>query len=215
MWLEVEDYRRFVISILLFYLSPTIILQQGIYQNGMKIGKWEINSKHKIIGGGNYNEKGQKFGQWIEIDEKKYWEYCQLLYFGNYQDGIKVGIWETHFCLFTNDIRTIGNGTYDENGIKVGQWTEVSETFWEKSQVIYKGQYENGIKSGRWNEYFCENKQNQLIGGGMYDQNGVKFGRWIEMHEYFSSQLQIIYVGTYSNGIKDQEFKQKKLQNFR
>ncbi|CAD8130674.1 unnamed protein product [Paramecium sonneborni] len=59
MWLEVEDYR-----------SPTIILQQGIYQNGMKIGKWEINSQHKIIGGGNYNEKGQNLDNRLRLMKK-------------------------------------------------------------------------------------------------------------------------------------------------
>ncbi|CAD8118272.1 unnamed protein product [Paramecium primaurelia] len=98
--------------------------------------------------------------------------------------------------------------------MKIGQWTELSETFCQASLVVYKGQYLNGIKCGEWNAFFTTNveKQYKLIGGGQFDRNGVKFGKWIDLHENFQYDEQVIYIGQYQDGIKEQEFYQKKLQ---
>ncbi|CAD8116042.1 unnamed protein product [Paramecium sonneborni] len=209
------------------YFSPTIIFQQGIYNNGMKIGKWEIKSQKNIIGGGNYNERGLKFGQWVEMYDK-YWELDNQYKFN------QVLLSDVSWKLLRRDQnRIMGNsfsliewyqiyvknqffifrdyGRYDKNGMKEGLWTELSETFWDKSQIFYKGKYKNGIKCEKWNAYYYFNKRYELIDGDWLYKKEGKFGEWIVWQE-FSSYLYIIYVGTYSNVVKKEEFSQQKFQ---
>ncbi|CAD8118130.1 unnamed protein product [Paramecium primaurelia] len=148
-----------------------------------------------LRGGGNYNDRGLKFGQWIEIYDK-FWDYCKVLFVGNYKEGIKIGDWEVHFYQQDNNSLKIGKGTYNDLGMKTGYWTEPSETFWEKFQVIYEGQYSNGIKSGKWNAFFT---------GHLHNRNGIKIKKWMDLYENYLEQP--IYVGKYQDGIIMQEFK--------
>ncbi|CAD8169911.1 unnamed protein product [Paramecium pentaurelia] len=186
-WVEAEDYS-----------SLSKITQKGRYVNGNKEGQWQINLNNQKIGGGNYNDRGLKFGQWIEIYDK-FWDYCKVLFVGNYKEGIKIGDWEVHFYQQDNNSLKIGKGTYNDLGMKTGQWTELSETFWEKFQVIYEGQYSNGIKSGKWNAFFT---------GHLHNRNGIKIQKWMDLYENYLEQP--IYVGKYQDGIIMQEFKQIK-----
>lgn len=49
-----------------------------------------------------------------------------------------------------------GGGTYDGkcNQIKQGRWIELSDEFYNDSQVFYDGQYSNGKKVDRWDILF-------------------------------------------------------------
>ncbi|CAD8108647.1 unnamed protein product [Paramecium sonneborni] len=152
----------------------TQVTYNGQYKNGNKVGKWDILFEEEVIGGVTYDEKGE------------------LLYNGNYKNGNKPGRW---------DIEHDG-GSYDEQGegIKLGKWIELSDSFKSGSEVIYKGEYKNGVKVGRWNIKYREKK----IGGGSYDEKGqgINIGNWIEVIDGFSFGSEITYDGQYKNGIK-------------
>ncbi|CAD8124902.1 unnamed protein product [Paramecium sonneborni] len=86
-WIELGDQ----------FLELSSITQIGEYRQGLKIDKWEIYKKdyskrinHKV-GGGTFNEQGQKTGYWIQLDEKFY--YTKNMVQGEYIDGRKIGKW--------------------------------------------------------------------------------------------------------------------------
>ncbi|CAD8215573.1 unnamed protein product [Paramecium octaurelia] len=91
------------------------VYYKGEYQNGKKVGYWENffrrqsesfqkwqNLFYKVLnqfknlrdsGGGSYDEKGIKFGYWIDFPEGFSWS---KIYEGEYQNGKKVGRWSEH-----------------------------------------------------------------------------------------------------------------------
>ncbi|CAD8122024.1 unnamed protein product [Paramecium sonneborni] len=178
----------------------------------MKVGRWDISYyKYKEkefhqIGGGLYDQEGEKIGKWVELDER----FCnpkQVTYGGEYKKGIKVGKWEICFKGFesNSEYQQIGGGSYDEEGEKIGKWVELDESFCNPKQVTYSGEYKKVIKEGRWDIWFKgtnRNSEYQQIGGGSYDQEGEKIGEWIELDEKFCNPKQITYVGEYKKGIK-------------
>ncbi|CAD8213095.1 unnamed protein product [Paramecium pentaurelia] len=84
----------------------------GQYQNGYKIGIWNISSSEysqdlcKQIGIGWYDERGSKHGKWVELDENSA-RYkminlylnseSQITYQGEYNNGQKVGLWNLYW----------------------------------------------------------------------------------------------------------------------
>ncbi|CAD8130904.1 unnamed protein product [Paramecium sonneborni] len=90
-WVELNhDYRK-----------CSQVTHIGKYQNGKKIGIWDIywkyHSNHRI-GGGSYVDlqktRGQSFKNkwWIELSDKfNYW--LKIFYEGQYNQGKKIGIW--------------------------------------------------------------------------------------------------------------------------
>ncbi|CAD8057991.1 unnamed protein product [Paramecium sonneborni] len=76
----------------------------GEYNQGIKQGTWDIyfreNGEDKLnvkIGGGDYDEKGQKIGKWIEQKDGFYYsDYINNKYIimGEYQNGVKLGQWK-------------------------------------------------------------------------------------------------------------------------
>ncbi|CAD8172849.1 unnamed protein product [Paramecium pentaurelia] len=143
--------------------------------------------------------------------------YCQIIYIGQYFEGIKQGRWDIKFKykeVNLKDYGKIGGGMYDKNGRQNGMWIDVDETFSNQSQVSYQGEYNEGIKIGKWDYVLNRNNKNKLdiFGGGFYDQDGKKKGKWINFHTKFSkylnknfikiSDFQVIYLGEYKNGIK-------------
>ncbi|CAD8211287.1 unnamed protein product [Paramecium pentaurelia] len=141
------------------------IIQYGLYQNGKRVGRWDIKYMDNQIGGGLYDQegKGVKIGQWIDISDGFKLD-SQITYIGQYnKQGKKVGKWEIKL-YGANDMDeedydeiqglniTIGDGLYDQEGQgnKIGQWIDISYGFEINSQVIYNGQYQNGKKIGRW-----------------------------------------------------------------
>ncbi|CAK74581.1 unnamed protein product (macronuclear) [Paramecium tetraurelia] len=160
-----------------------------------------------FCGGGWYSSDFQKNGKWVELSET-FWNQSQVTYNGEYKGGKKVNKWDT----IINGKQIIGGGFYNTSGsIKIGKWIEVSDGFWEKSQITYVGEYQNGKKVGRWDFFYKSNSgdyTNELVGGGSYDDDdkqegvGVKIGKWIELNDGFQEKSYVILVGQYKHGEK-------------
>ncbi|CAD8190128.1 unnamed protein product [Paramecium octaurelia] len=62
------------------YWTKAKVYEIGEYQNNLKKGMWIYLYENKKIGGGSYDELGQKNGKWRDLSDI-YWEYCvdQLL----------------------------------------------------------------------------------------------------------------------------------------
>ncbi|CAK66083.1 unnamed protein product (macronuclear) [Paramecium tetraurelia] len=114
----------------------------GEYRNGRKVNKWDIylkqNGKNEYIGGGLYDDQESenlgpvKQGKWIELDDR-FQEYqdqmlfirdCRATHQGEYSNNKKFGRWDSYFSNYQ-----IGGGLYNENGVKEGFWSQLSESF--------------------------------------------------------------------------------------
>ncbi|CAD8154806.1 unnamed protein product [Paramecium octaurelia] len=171
------------------YISE--ITSKGKYKNGKKIGNWNLFFLDKQIGGGEYNEKSLKNGNWIEVDD--FWVFCESSLQGEYLNGIKIGKW-----IIKWEGKQLGGGQYDENNLKNGKWIELSQAFYEDSQVTHAGLYQNGKKVGRWNIYY----NNKKIGGGSFDECCLKHGKWIDLIDNFHCDKEVTVQGEYLNGRK-------------
>ncbi|CAD8121354.1 unnamed protein product [Paramecium sonneborni] len=168
-------------------------LQDFSNQSTQNLANQEIQYKYK------------KKGRWQELHEL-FSQEQQVTYIGNYEQGRKVGEWQTY--LFKN---LIGKEFYNEEGLKHGQWSEVYFINNEKSIITFNGEYKKGEKIGLWNIL----DQKNLIGGGKYDNDGLKKGQWKELFEQYSQKAQVTYSGEYKNGKKvgDWIIENKKSQN--
>ncbi|CAD8124901.1 unnamed protein product [Paramecium sonneborni] len=180
LWYELSDK----------FWSNNQVIYYGEYKNNCKIGKWDIlwrlNQYCEFIriGGGSYKQvQGQKQGKWIELNDQ-FSNENQITFQGEYQNGMKIGHWET---LFQN--QQIGGGLFNEqNGLKKGKWIELDDNFQSISQVTYCGEYNNGKKFGKWKIFQndLQKKKKDLIGGGQYfELKGFKTGLWIDIIENF------------------------------
>ncbi|CAK79895.1 unnamed protein product (macronuclear) [Paramecium tetraurelia] len=218
----------------------------GKYRDGKKVDRWDAffkqqgeNNKFNLIGGGVYsstivNDSTVKNGRWIEMNDTL-WEQSLVTLEGEYQNGIKVGIWKSYFkdviaqkkeqmqdgyllCFLTR-----GGGEYiierDGDSQKTGRWIELSSGFRWSDQVTFNGQYLNGKKFGKWDMFNknggLQKSQFECIGGGSYDIKqinsvlsiSIKSGYWIEFEDKFWHQSEILFVGEYINGLKVGEWK--------
>ncbi|CAD8181137.1 unnamed protein product [Paramecium pentaurelia] len=185
------------------YSSHSKSYESGEYQNDKRSGMWIYIYDNNIIGGGKYNEQGQKSGKWIELSDSFNCN-SQLTYYGEYKGGKKVGRWDIKYK--NEPIGKNGGGLYNEGGqgIKIGSWVEVDDNFNDSSEITHNGKYKNGQKIGRWDIHLnCQGLIKQ-IGGGLYDErgDGHKVGKWIELSEGFYKTYQIIFNGNYQNGKK-------------
>ncbi|CAD8173460.1 unnamed protein product [Paramecium octaurelia] len=199
------------------------ITYSGEYKNNKKVDKWEIKYRFscvyqlECIGGGSYNQEGIKNGLWIDLidnfyrynsnfNQFQYLSLRQVTFNGEYQNGKKVGRWDTYFrieSLFQSQFQLIGGGSYDETGIKNGNWIEPSNNFYKYSQVTYEGEYQNGKKINQWVTRYKQKDQLDFICGGEYDAVGsIKKGFWVELSDEFRQDNQIVYQGIYHNGKK-------------
>ncbi|CAD8149934.1 unnamed protein product [Paramecium pentaurelia] len=190
-----------------FYYDSQVTYN-GTYKKGKKLGQWDISYANKKIGGGYYDEVGDetKVGQWVEISDG-FFGSSQVTFTGEYKSGKKIGKWDTWFEYIGNEI--IGGGCYSDagDGIKFGNWVEISEGFYLDSKVTYIGQYKNGKKFSRWDIWYKKNygdQKNEMIGGGYYDDEGcgIKLGNWVEISEEFFSSSQVKHSGVYKNDKK-------------
>ncbi|CAD8158522.1 unnamed protein product [Paramecium pentaurelia] len=76
-----------------------------------------------------------------------------------YENGKKNGKWEFFLKLDKNE-RQLGEGVYDENQLKNGQWIDLYENFKIHSQVRYKGKYQ---KSKKQDNRHCQRLKQQLV----------------------------------------------------
>ncbi|CAD8123139.1 unnamed protein product [Paramecium sonneborni] len=196
-WIELDDG---------FYEKKQVTYK-GVYKNGIKVGRWNAFwiSEFQMLGGGCYDEQGEgiKIGKWIDLDDG-FNEKKQVFYKGEYQNGSKVGRWNT---ILISGI--ICGGCYDNKGneIKIGKWIDLDEAFNEQKQVIYDGEYMNGKKVGRWKTYLISARQTgggcyDEQGGGCYDEQGGKIGKWIDLCDVYQRKQQVFYAGEYKNDKK-------------
>ncbi|CAD8137791.1 unnamed protein product [Paramecium octaurelia] len=200
--------------------SPFIF--SGEFRNRKKVGRWDTfyrqytQNPYLLIGGGEYQEvdedNSRKIGMWAELNEGFYGQ-AQVIYNGEYKNGNKIGIWVISYRK--NEVekfKQIGGGMYVEmeklGSVKFGNWIDLSERFYNGSQVIYKGDYLDGNKIGRWNSLYRRDEQDkfEMIGGGQYDVikeiGSIKIGSWIELSDGFFCEAQLIYSGEYENNNK-------------
>ncbi|CAD8087939.1 unnamed protein product [Paramecium primaurelia] len=178
-------------------------------QNSLKVDRWTADWNNETIQevGGYYSQCGQKQGLWKDLS-KNYWRQ-------NLHKFLKWGstliIKEAEFGGISTKIVKCG-GSYDEQGEKNGKWLELSDNFWNQSQVIYEGEYKSGKKFGLWNVLYIGNGQRQLkqIACGLYNQiqdkdeivDSIKVGKWIELNDRFWDLAQVLLIGDYKNGRK-------------
>ncbi|CAD8211455.1 unnamed protein product [Paramecium pentaurelia] len=121
-------------------------------ENNQKIGRWTATWKEENLKnvGGQYSEDGKKQGLWKEII-KNFCNHAKVFEVGEYMNGFRKAIWSYLY----ND-KEIGGGSYDieGNGIKIGRWIQLSDDFFQQSQVTYNGEFQNGKKIGRWDILF-------------------------------------------------------------
>ncbi|CAD8198006.1 unnamed protein product [Paramecium octaurelia] len=189
------------------YCSHGQVYEVGEYLDDQKIGLWRSIFEDEVIGYGQYDKQSNKIGKWTEITNN-FWELNQVTFCGEYQNGKKIGKWDTYLRIKGQDqlFEHLGGGSYDENGDgqKIGMWIELSDEFYEDNQVSFKGEYQKDAKIGRWNTYLKFDGNNEVIGGGVYDQQerNQKVGKWIELCEGFNEKSQIIIEGEYRKGVK-------------
>ncbi|CAD8085729.1 unnamed protein product [Paramecium primaurelia] len=182
------------------YHEGNKVILNGEYLEGQKVKKWNIVLKGTQIGGGYYNEIGEKDGNWIEL-HNNFNENNQIIEQGQYKNGQRIGQWD-----FKQDGKIIGGGQYSLIGNKDGIWTELHNYYSKDNLICYQGQYQNGKKCNKWKILYKSEEESyqEIIGGGNYSENEIKIGGWIELHEYFSNFGQVVYEGIYSNGKKNQ-----------
>ncbi|CAD8188487.1 unnamed protein product [Paramecium pentaurelia] len=175
------------------------VFYKGNYVQGRKKGKWDILLKNQRVGGGAYNEEGQKQGEWTDIDNN-FKKKCQVIYNGEYMNGRKCGQWK---IIYNGNY--LGGGDYNQFGLKNGKWLDLHEDFSEYCQVGFYGEYQNGRKIKKWNIIYRGHKEIEQfnIGNGTYNENGRKKGKWTELHPNFSDYCKVIYVGEYHGGAKE------------
>ncbi|CAD8077077.1 unnamed protein product [Paramecium sonneborni] len=165
-----------------------------------KVGKWSVIWRGSTLDiGGSYTEEGKKQGQWKEI-YINYDNNVQVYEMGEYKDDMRKGVWKIIY-----DGQVIGGGSYDENGMKNGQWVELHKEWRrDKRDISTKGEYRNSKKIGRWD--IINNKNGHLIGGGSYDEKGWKNGKWVEIQELWDSYRSVQNNGEYINGHRHGEW---------
>ncbi|CAD8178907.1 unnamed protein product [Paramecium pentaurelia] len=164
-WIELDER----------FSSSSQLTHVGQYENGKKIGRWQIwyqnhsTGINSLIGGGKYKKGNEciKIGKWIEPDEFFKWD-SQIIHCGKYRNGLKVGRWDIFYNYWDqNQFVKIGGGLYDENGhgLKFGQWTELCKHFFGNCNLqnyrIFKGVYMYNKKIGVWVEMVREKEKMQ------------------------------------------------------
>ncbi|CAD8095120.1 unnamed protein product [Paramecium sonneborni] len=195
-WIEIQNEQENFIAYI------------GEYKNGKKQGKWDILqglteiNNYNMIGGGCYDENGFKKGSWKEIEQFSY-EF-DVISIGKYSNGKKIEKWVTMYRDGKDvEYENLGCECFDLNGIKQGQWVEISDNFINQL-ITYHGYYKDGVKVDMWQIYFREEGKDDFIniGGGFFDNNGIKQGKWVELHENFNDDMKVAYHGDYLYGKK-------------
>ncbi|CAD8135835.1 unnamed protein product [Paramecium octaurelia] len=85
--------------------------------------------------------------------------------------------------------------------MKDSKWIEQHEQWrYNFREITYNGEYKNGKKIGYWKTI---QKEEETIGGGLYDLNGIQDGKWVELNDsYDQEDSAITYNGEYQNGRK-------------
>ncbi|CAK79560.1 unnamed protein product (macronuclear) [Paramecium tetraurelia] len=71
----------------------TQVYECGVYYSDKKQGEWKYLYEEEKIGGGIYNQMGQKNGKWIDLSDG-FMLHTQVTYSGEYKNDIKIGLWD-------------------------------------------------------------------------------------------------------------------------
>ncbi|CAD8156351.1 unnamed protein product [Paramecium pentaurelia] len=206
-WTELDQY----------YGKDNEIIQVGCYKEGIKIDRWDIkyredsDKQFQILGGGEYDDKGIKIGQWKQIDNH-FSKDNQIILIGNYRKGKKFGRWDTYYKQ-SSQFQLIAGGDYDDAGLQIGNWIDIDEFFKSKYKQIKMnirhcqftliGQYQDGKKVGRWDILSLQNRNSEV-------KNLENGQNWIivllsiySFSQKNFSQLQFLDGGEYINGKKE------------
>ncbi|CAK94127.1 unnamed protein product (macronuclear) [Paramecium tetraurelia] len=193
----------------------------GAYSNGKKQKRWITKFYDIEIGGGNYDNAGQKINLWIELHEN-FGGGCEVIYQGSYKFGNKCGIWDiqhrqyadNQFQVMYQNLITSGYQMFNEFGLKNGINMELSQIFLNDYQIIYVGSYKNGLKFGQWEIKYRESNVEEFIeiGGGQYNDEGLKIGIWADIDDEFNNFNKYINIGQYILGEKTGQFIVKQLE---
>ncbi|CAK70852.1 unnamed protein product (macronuclear) [Paramecium tetraurelia] len=199
--------------------------QAQLSQNvGTQYNQDQEQEQYIFIGGGQYDIKGLKIGQWLDFNE-------MIVDVGQYLNGEKMGQWNSWSWSHSNKNYTFicegqyqkdckigkwianGNtGQYSKNN-KVGMWNNQKPHQWsyydsngikifsnplylnESKAILWEGEFKDSKKIGRWDILL----RSTVIGGGSYDNEGscMKIGKWIEI-----SYEQNIFCGEYKDNKK-------------
>ncbi|CAK62585.1 unnamed protein product (macronuclear) [Paramecium tetraurelia] len=69
-------------------------------------------------------------------------------------NNIQTGKWTAFWKGKQLDV----GGYYNENGLKIGNWIELFENYWDFSPVTYVGEYQVGYKQGKWDTFYEKQK---------------------------------------------------------
>ncbi|CAD8208969.1 unnamed protein product [Paramecium pentaurelia] len=212
------------------YCSQAKVFESGEYQNDKRSGIWIYIYDNNKIGGGQYNEEGQKNGKWIEVSDDFNCN-SQLTYHGEYRNGQKVGKWD---IWYKN--QQIGKNEQMQSFIQKENIIVVVDSM---TKVMKSKKLEDGLRlvissmthlkllirvnikrveklvDGIFFSVIKEQINRCIIilfiiknifysGGGQYDERDdeIKTGKWIEMSEGFNESQQVMFIGDYKNGNK-------------
>jgi len=148
----------------IYYFENGKIEQKGFFKNGKFSGIWTFYDSI-----GNLIKEEEYFNGKLNGEYKEFNENHELIVYGKYEDGVKVGFWTYKI----GDI--IEEGKYLENE-KHGEWIL---KFADTGNVFEVINFYNGIVDGKYKEYYPNGK---IRVEGYYDM-GKKSKKWY----YFTS----------------------------
>ncbi|CAD8111463.1 unnamed protein product [Paramecium primaurelia] len=212
------------------YCSQAKVFESGEYQNDKRIGIWIYIYDNNKIGGGQYNEEGQKNGKWIELSDDFNCN-SQLTYHGEYRNGQKVGKWDIWYqnqqigkneqmqsfiqkeniIVVVDSMMKVMKSKKLEDGLRlvISSMTHLKlliRVNIKRVEKLVDGIFISVIKEqiNRCIIILFIIKNIFYSGGGEYDERdeGIKTGKWIEMSEGFYESQQVMFIGDYKNGNK-------------
>ncbi|MBI34718.1 MAG: hypothetical protein CMP67_05060 [Flavobacteriales bacterium] len=186
-----------------FYYSSGKKKSEGLFKKNIKTGYWYNYFENGLLESeGFYNENGNRDSLW-----KEYYASGSIYEEINYFDGLYDGLYKA----FDDSGRVIIRGTYKDNyedgdwlyvngnfsqkgsynlGQKVGEW----RNYYNKKQLIFKGNFENNLPVG---EHIYWYNSGKLFRIGKYI-SGRKSGEWIE----YTEGGEVLMITVYSDGLE-------------
>ena len=165
---------------------------KGLYKEGERVGDWEFfYASGKLEQKGKYDKKGRAQGVWNWYYESgKLWR--REVYINGRRDG--------ELKDYDEDGNIILQGNYIE-GRKEGRWLYESPDYKEF------GNYVNDLPDSLWKSYYMPSKIKRFEG------NFVA-GDPVGTHEAFHPNGAKMYIGNYTSGMKDGDWKYYDENNF-
>ena len=164
--------------------SRTDTLTYGMFNKGLKTGRWKWFNEGSILDMDGYFKEGKQDSIWHYYFPNK-----QLSYIAHYQQDLRTGEW-TYFYP-NGALYRIGKYQQDK---RVGLW----QTWYEDSTLLMSGVYDNNLEEGEWKNYW----ENGRLKNKSSFKSGKLNGAWIS----YTPDGIISVKGTYKNGLKISEW---------